>query len=155
MENRILTVVSNKKTVFFLKTKILVNLILLIPNTNKNLTIPFSKQKDKTLLILIPFKLAKEKTPNKMTCLELLETIIEAVLIKVMTIHFKQEILSKIMSIMTLSVMDFLNFRMAEDRRIKEMRVLMILLEISKTQRLLSFEISFWFFWILIKINLI
>lgn len=138
--------VSNKKTVFFRKTKILVNLILLIPNTNKNLTIRFSRQKDKTLLILIPFKLAKEKTPNKTTCLELLETIIEAVLIKVMTIHFKQEILSKIMSIMTLSVMHFLNFRMAEDRRIKEMRVLMILLEISKTQRLLSFEISFGFF---------
>jgi hypothetical protein len=139
-------VLSNKKTVFFLKTKILVNLILLIPNTNKNLTIPFSKQKDKTLLILIPFKLAKEKTPNKTTCLELLETIIEAVLIKVMIIHFKQEILSKIMPIMTLSVMDFLNFKMAEDRLIKKMKVLTILSEISKTQRLLSFEIIFGFF---------
>lgn len=74
-----------------------------------------------------------------MICLEHLETK-EVVSIKVMIIPFKRENLNIINLIMILLVKGSLNFRKGESKVIIRIKVLMILLEILKTQRLFSFE---------------
>ena len=129
----------NKKTVSFQRTLILINLILLIQSTNKNLTILFNKLKDKTLSNLIHLMSVRGKTQSKMICLEPLE-IKEAVLTKAKIILSKQKNLKKINLITIHLVKDFLSFRKAEIRTIIETKALTILLGILKTQISSSFE---------------